>query len=295
MKIRNIQTRLLLILLPMIFAVLGVLAGVSYYFSKESLAKSVNETALAVGADYANRVQADMGLLIAHLEDLASIPLISAGTEKLRIAQVLAETQTRLGSFDVLIFASPDGSGITSAGAAAQYGERDYFKKVLATKKPTISEPLISKVTGKMAVALAVPVTNNGKLTGVIIATFSMERLTAMVKDLKFLETGYGQITEDSGTIIAHPRRPDLVGKLNLLEKKINPELKLPQSELDDRLMNLVKTAVETGNQTRGIYSFVDSVERIAVATPIELAGGQRWVMMVAAPETEATQATAAL
>ncbi|HWR06253.1 methyl-accepting chemotaxis protein [Sporomusa sp.] len=292
MKIKKIQTHLLLILLPLVLVSLSVLAGVSYYLSNKSLTESIDETAMAVGTDYANRVQGDIELLISQLEGLASVQGVSAGADKIQIARDLAEFQQRIKSFDAVIFILPDGAGISGTGAAASYGERDYFKKVIATKKSVVSDPLVSKATGKLAVVLAVPVTNNGQLTGVLVGTFSMERLSSMIRDLHFLDTGYGQLSDDSGLIIAHPKRPELAGTLNLAEKKINPELKLEQTELDDRLINLFKEAAHSGKQARGVYRFNDNVERVGVSTPVALPGGQRWVMMVAAPEAEATRAT---
>jgi methyl-accepting chemotaxis protein len=290
MKVKNIQTRLLLVLLPLILVVLGALSGASYYLAKQSLTKSIDEMGRAVGTDYSNRVQADMERMITQLDDLASIQRIRTGTDKAQISEAMAEMQKRVGIFDAVIFISSDGSGITNTGQTDSYGEREYFKKVLVTKKAVISNPLVSKVTGKLSVVLAVPVINNGQLTGVLTGTFSMERMTNMISDLKFLDTGYGQVSDDSGIIIAHPKQPDLIGKLNLLDKKINPELRLPKSELDERLTNLFKQAAQEGKQSRGVYSFVDGVERVAVATPINLPGDQRWVVMVAAPEVEATR-----
>ena len=292
MKITKIQSRLLLVLMPLVLAALSVLAGVSYYLSTQSLSASIDETATSVGTDYARRVQADISLLITQLEGLASIPQVGAGADKTQIAQALAEFQKRSKSFDAVIFILPDGTGISGTGDAAAYGERDYFKKVLATKANVVSDPLVSKATGKLAVVLAVPVTQDGRLTGVLVGTFSMERLTAMIKDLHFLDTGYGQLSDDSGIIIAHPKRPELAGKLNISEKKVNPELKLQQPELDDRLINLFKEAAQTGKQARGVYRFNDDVERVSVSTPVDLPGGQRWVMMVAAPQAEATRPT---
>lgn len=291
MRVKNIQVRLLIWLLPLFFIVLAVLSSISYVLSKQALEKSVDETAMAIGTDYANRVQSDMELMTARLEDLADNPVIRSASNKEQIISVLAQTQNRLNSFDAMIFILPDGSGFNSSGASSHYGDRDYFKKVLATKKPIISDPLTSKTTGKLSVVLAVPVLDHGQLTGVLVGTVSMDRLTSMMKELKFLETGYGQLSDDSGIIIAHPKRPELVGKLNLREKQINPELQLPKSELDERLINLFKASADSGLQARTVYTFVDGVSRVAVGTPISLPGGQRWVMMVAAPEAEATQA----
>ncbi len=291
MRVKNIQTRLLLALLPLVIVALCALAGSSFYLSKQALTKSIGQTAMATGTDYSQRVQADIEQMLAQLEDLANIQHIQNGTDKMQIAATLAETQKRLSKFDVIVLITPDGTGLTNEGKTTPYGDREYFKKVIATQKPVVSDPLISKATGKLAVVLAVPVFNQGKLTGVMVGTFSTERLSAMIKDLKFLETGYGQLADDSGMIIAHPKNGVLVGKLSLKEKQINPELKMKDTVMDDQLITMFKSAIESGKQVSGTYTF-DKVARFAVFTPIDLPGGQRWLMAVAAPEAEATKDT---
>lgn len=291
MKIKSIRTRLLLLLLPLIFVILASLAGASYYIAKQALNKSVNETAAAVGTDYSYRVKGDIETMLAELEGLANMPALRT-QDKAQITLSLAEAKKRWGNFDVITYISLDGAGANDTGQTASFSDRDYFKKVLETKQAVVSDPITSKATGKLAVVLAVPVMNQNQLTGVVCATFSMERLSNMIKDMKFLKSGYGQLADGGGVIIAHPQRPDLVGKLNLAEKKINPELKLEQTELDDALIALFKKTADSKKQTAGIYSFVDGVKRVSVFTPIELPGDQEWVLTVAAPEKEGTAAT---
>lgn len=295
MKITSIQTRLLVILVPFFILSFSVLSGISYYFSQQSLAKSVSETANSVGADYGNRVKADVRVMMAQLEDLASFQRIRMGNDKAQIIGALAEQHKRFTHFDVLIFVFPDGSAVRSDGTIGQYADREYFKKVLSTKKATMSDPIISRATGKAAVAMAVPAINNGQLTGVIVATFSLERLTNLIKDLKFDETGYGMIADDSGLCIAHPKMPELAGKINFTAKKINPDLKNIKGEIDDRMISSFKQAAESGKQIQGKYAFVDGTTRVAVYTPIDLPGGQRWIMVVAAPEAETTREASSL
>ncbi|KYZ77992.1 chemotaxis protein [Anaerosporomusa subterranea] len=294
MNIKSVQTRLLLWLLPLIFVVLSVLSGVSYYISKQSLDQSIGETAEAIGTDYGYRIKGSIQELMIQLEDMAKTQTFRTGTDKAQISAAMAEIQKRIG-FETVLYISPDGSAIRGDGTTGQYRDREYFKKVLDTKKAYVSEPLTSRATGKMSFFLAVPVMNNGQLIAITGGTYSLEKMTDLIKDLKFLDTGYGQISDDSGTIIAHPKNPGIIGKLNLAEKKINAEIKLQQNELDDRLIALFTKAAQSGQQTHGVYSFVDGVARYGVYTPIDLPGGQRWVMGVSAPETEATQDTDAL
>ncbi|MDR3565278.1 MAG: methyl-accepting chemotaxis protein, partial [Negativicutes bacterium] len=72
-------------------------------------------------------------------------------------------------------------------------------------------------------------------------------------------------------------------------------DLKLKETELDDRIIALFKKVSESGKQAQGKYVFVDGVSRVAVYTPIDLPGGQRWIMIVSAPEAEVTREAATL
>ena len=104
MKIRSIQMKLLCMLVPLFLIALGILSGTSYYFSRESLSKSVDETAAAVGTDYANSVSGDVELMLAELSDLASIQRVRGGASGDRGALVAAldEAYKRLNTFDVI-------------------------------------------------------------------------------------------------------------------------------------------------------------------------------------------------
>jgi len=166
---------------------------------------------------------------------------------------------------------------------------------VVMTKQPVVSDPLLAKATGKWAVNIAVPVLDNGNLIGVVTGSVALAHLSDIVKDVKFKDTGYGVIADDSGMIIAHALKPELVGNLNLMEKKVKPELNLGVSELDDRLVALFKTASETGKQVSGIHTFAGSPPLLSIFTAINLPGGQRWIMIVSAPEAEATREVGSL
>lgn len=270
MKIKSVQNRLLLYLLPLIFVVLSVLSGTSYFIANQSLTESVHDTAMAVGTDYSMRIQGSIREIMIQLEGLAATPVARTGTDKAQIIAAMTDIQKAIG-FETVLFITPDGSGLRSDGTTGQYSDREYFKKVLSTQKSYVSDPLISRATGKISVFLAVPVINNGQLIAMVGGTYSLERMTDLIKDLKFLHSGYGQIADDSGVVIAHPKNPEVIGKMNLTEKKLNAELKMQHNELDDRLVALVTTSIKSGSQTYGTYTFADGVTRYGVFTPIEL------------------------
>ncbi|AIF52547.1 methyl-accepting chemotaxis protein [Pelosinus sp. UFO1] len=294
MKVTSIQTRLLIILLPVFILSLGILSCLSYYLSSGSLEKSIDDTARATSTDYANRIENMIQDRIVRLEDLASVPAIQKGSDKSELVTLMAQAKQRMGMFDVIFFISPDGSGVRSDGSLGKHNDRDYFKRVVETKTAYVSNPLYSKTTGKLAINLTVPVVYNGQLVGILGGSCSLEKLSDIMGSLRFMDSGFGYLADSAGVVIAHPRT-ELITKLKLSESNIDAELKLPKAELDNRLINLFETTVENGRQVQGRYTYIDGVSHRAVFTPIELPDGMHWVMIVTVAEAEATKEVAIL
>jgi methyl-accepting chemotaxis protein len=292
MKVKSLQTKFLLFLLPFFILSFIVLSGVSYYLANHYLINSVSETAMSLGKDYSNQVRADIDERMAHIEELCSLPQFQSADDKAQILATLISAKKRLDTFDNFVFMFPDGAGIRADGSSASYINDASYKKVLETKKPVVSDPLVSKITGKMVVVLAVPVIRDGQLKGMISAVYPLDKLSESVKALKFKETGYGYLVNQSGTVITHPNQ-ELIGKLNLIDTTANSELKTPVA-LDERLAGLLKVTIEKDKQVQGTYNTHDGV-RVAVLTPIDLPGDMRWIMFVTAPETEVYKDSASL
>ena len=290
MKITSIKKKLLLILLPFIIISFLLLSGMSYYLSRQALSQSVDQEALAIGSDYSHRVEGYIYSTKTQLQSFASIRRIYNPTDAQSLIVALNDCQKQLDYLENVTYIYPDGKALRPDGSTVNLGDRDYFKKVIATKKPAVSDIITSRTTGKSGINVAVPVFFEGQLTGVLTGNISMDSLSNLIKEVKFKETGYGVVLDSSGYFIMHPRAPELIGKMSLAEKKINPELKMQATELDDSLVNLFKSAAASGKAVRGQYTFVDGVTRIGTITPIELVGGQRWFMMVTAQEAEANQ-----
>jgi len=293
--ITSIRTKLLLVLVPLFIISFAVLAGVSYYLSSQSVQKSMDTIAMNLGTDYSTRIQSDIQGRLSHLEDLANSKSFETGADKEQMVEVLAGFKKRNGDFDAATFVGLDGNAIHDAGQVVNRSDRDYVKAVLATKKAYVSNPVISGTTGKMSVVLAVPVLNNGQLVGMVCGTYSLENLSESLKGVKFMDTGFGFLADNSGMVIAHPKNLEYIGKLKVSEKKVNPELKFKQSELDDRLINLFNSAAKSDKEVLGKYSSEDGTTSVAVFTPVELPGGSRWVLITAAPEAETTHAVSVL
>jgi methyl-accepting chemotaxis protein len=265
---------------------LGTLAGLSYYFSKQILSASVDDTVMAIGTDYAKRIQGSINEKVSYLQGATNNPNIRPDIDRQKLVAALNEVFKRNGKFDAINFVYLDGTTVRFDGTIINLADRGYLREAIKTQQIVISEPLIAKGTNKATVVIVVPILDNGTLVGFLNGTTSLENLNDLVKEIKFKDSGYGTIVDQSGLVLADTN-PELVGKLNLLEKQINTELKLGAAELDDRIIALLKTVTDTGNQTQGTYTSTNNVPTFGVFTPINLPGNQHWTLMVSAPEIE--------
>lgn len=285
---KSIKVKLLAMLLPILVITLSSLFALSYYSSQSLLEQSVSETAQALGNGYAMQVGNSINEIQYKLEALASDPRIHSH-DRTGIFAALAEAKTRISNVDTVNFHPLTGQTFRSDGTTLLLGERDYMAKVVSTKLPYVSDPLISRMTGKLSINISVPVLENGQVIGVLTCPSSFGNISNIIKDIKIETSGYAFLADDSGAIIANPNKPDIEGTLNLLEKQVKPELNLPITELDDRLMTAFKESVENNHQVKAAHTFINDILMVTVFTPVDIAGN-RWILMVTAPEAEILQ-----
>ncbi|MBP2631922.1 MAG: methyl-accepting chemotaxis sensory transducer with Cache sensor, partial [Firmicutes bacterium] len=284
-QLNTVRAKFLIVLIPLFILSFVILSGISYYVANNALLKGADEIARGVGDKFALQIDKNINEKMIRLDELASSPVIIQGDDAAKI-QVLAEAKKRSPEFDMLCFTDLNGVAINEVGARMERGDREYIKKVKETKKPYVSNPSVSGTTGKLITILARPVINNGNLVGYVFGTISLDNISKLMEQVKYEKTGYGYLVDSSGIILGHGSRPDLAGKLNLTEKKVNSEIKDFGTELDARLMSNFKAVVESGQQISSEYVSPSGVELVTVMTPIAL-DGRHWVMVVTAPKAE--------
>ncbi|HWR05698.1 methyl-accepting chemotaxis protein [Sporomusa sp.] len=294
MKITTTYTRLLLYLVPCFLFFFLILSGVSYYLSSQILSHSLDDSIQAIGREDAAQITSHIQGSLLQLTDVSIHPAFQNPANHQQLIDALQETQARLRNTQTIAYIFPDGSALRPDGSAFSVRDRTYFQQVIATKKPVVSEILTNRSNGKRSFSIVFPILQNGQLTGILTASFPFDVLDGVIKNLSFLQTGYGLLANADGTVIAHPRMPELVGKLNLIEKKASSDLNLQQTEQDDRMIALFKASVSSGQARIGVYDF-NKITRIAQMNPIDLPGGQRWILLLTAPEAEARQPLAML
>ncbi len=293
----SIRFRLMMIIASLIASALVIVAGTSYYYASQYLSASIDATEEAVATNVSLRIKTDIEMLSLQLEDLASIARMQTG-DKVQIQPALSEAHKRIGKFESIVFVSPDGMSLSETGTAVSLADRDYFKKVMDTKKPYVSDVLTSRISNKSALVMAVPVMRNGQFVGVLGGVYTLDNMTTIVKSIKYREKGYGFIVDDSGTYLAHPTRPEQVGNANMRTGEMSAALqqKLGTSvKLDPQLIAKFKEAAEKDVRTRVFYKSTAGIQQAGSLSPIDLPGGQRWVLVLSTTLEDATSETSAL
>ncbi len=112
----------------------------------------------------------------------------------------------------------------TEQGAAGNVAEREYFKKAL-NGEINVSQPLLSKVSGKPAFILAAPVHSEGKCVGVLYARVDINKFSEnMVQKLKVGKKSFAYVIDKTGLIFSHPDQ-SLVLKSNISEQDWGKDL----------------------------------------------------------------------
>ena len=290
MRLDRIRTKFLIVLIPLFLVSFIMLSSVSYYVANHALMGSSVETAKAVSDKFSTQIKDIIEEKMIRLEDLSRDDVL-IGVDDASKVTLMQSTLKEVKGFDSLLLTDSKGVGVNSKGQHLNRADREYIQQVIKTKKPYVSEALASGTSGNLIVSLAEPILRNGELKGIIVGTVSLEKLSGVLENVKFKESGYGYIVDSSGIVVAHNKRPELINKLNISEKTVNPELKTKNSELDERLINAFKSVSTSGKQTENIfYTSTAGGSESAVLTPIEL-DGRRWVMVVTAPEEQLTAA----
>ncbi|MDR1623175.1 MAG: methyl-accepting chemotaxis protein [Synergistaceae bacterium] len=295
LKKKSIQAKLLTVFVPVFVISFLVLSGVSYNLSRTALSENTRETAIAIGSRYAEQLKANMESITSDLKIIAQMQVIKEAKDKEQIVSILSDMFESVGAFDVLFFVWPDGAAIRSVNTAFDARNREYFQKVSSTKQSYVSDVMVSSSSGKPSVVVCEPVMNGGELAGMLGVTYNLERMDGIIKNIKFKNTGYGFIVDRTGLVISSPGYPEFIGKLNIGQKRINPEMNLGFSELDDKLPDLFRQVSSGWNRVVvGSYNF-GGFDYDTVLVPINLEGGQHWLVSIVAPLAEVNRNVNAL
>jgi methyl-accepting chemotaxis protein len=238
-----------------------------------SITEASQSQALNIATDLADTVDLVLEEQMKKAESLAAINAFRLAAE----AQFLAHDQEDAlnGQIHALVkglgqnyvglyLARRDGiifSGTKYNGDADYKGidinGRAYFKAVMASGKPVLSDVLRSKSTQKPTLYAAAPIkSTNGTTIGMLGLAVDIDFLINTVSQKKIGDTGYAYMANSSGIVVAHPK-PEYVLELDLKTLE-------GMEEITRHMMN--------GDAGVDNYTF-KGVDKIAAFAPVHLTG----------------------
>jgi methyl-accepting chemotaxis protein PixJ len=287
-KLKGFSLKTKATLLAITIGVLPVAAigGVAYFVANQSITQQIEETQKTLAEDIDDNLNRFMFERYGDIQILANLPILR--NPKVQAVVTLQEKQALLtryatiyGAYDSIAAFDLNGNLLVQSQGKTvdNHFNRAYFQEVLKTKKPIISQPEVSKATGKVVIHFAAPVKDDtGKMIGIVRSQMPIEKLNAVVKD--FNQDGNEYLVSDSFGQIFLSSNPTEVGQQ--IESKVAaiPQLKeAKQSEslvalyagTQERLLGYAPSARLEGLPALRWDSVISLDTNIAFATQKEL------------------------
>jgi methyl-accepting chemotaxis protein len=212
----------------LVVLVLGLIAGLTYHYTRQALNNSTNE-----GLERLAHSKAEM--IDLWIEDAKGLMLVSAGrgvfsavlkddneaTRKVANDELMEQVRS-LAGFSYINIANPQGevraSSLPASVGKIKVPDRQYFQKAMAGQV-NVSEVYLARTTGQPAFAVAAPIKEGGKVLGVIFGVPDLTKFSQRFVDpVKVAASGRMVLYDGTGVVFAHPDKSQIL-KLKLDEQ----------------------------------------------------------------------------
>ena len=278
MQFKSIRTKFLVSILPVMLIGFFVFFGVSYKMASNMLVEDADTIGKGVGKQAALEVQRLFDTNEAYLKIAAKSDAMVHGDREAKI-RALQDVKQNTEVFSNLAYTDVNGIGFDSDGNDLDRSSRAYLPQVVQSGKTIVSEPVISDVTGKVVSVIAVPVIENGVVTGVVGGSIGLSRFDETLSKMATYHTGQLVVMDETGLVIIHPNEPAQVGKLDFSKE-------VSSVKISTSLVDAFKSVIDKDEPTLAHYERESGEEMTGSLVPIHL-DGRRWVIMSEASDSE--------
>ena len=280
-KIKSVAKNIILRICAIVLIVAFTIGGISIFMSRTAMIEQV-EVALTdtthLGAERIAIAIEDRLLILQEIANRARTKTMDINVQR----ESIKEDIERLGYLDMAIV-SLEGTATYILGEnTADLSDRLYVKTALSGT-PNVSDVLISKVTNSAVLMYAVPITDNGKVIGALIARRDGNALFEITDQMGYGTNGYAYIINDLGVTVAHPNKDLVMEQFMPIEAaNSNPEF-APVAEV---FKNVLSTKTGIGDYTYKGDNLYYAFEPIP---------GTNWYLVNTAIQSEVLQSVNAL
>ncbi len=280
----NINTkRLNLLIIFLLIVVIG--AGLWFYngFLRDKLAEQNRQYLLEVSTKNASAIE----ILVAEEIDTIKAVANIIGNEPnytLDKAMEILKREAERKTFIRLGIIQSNGNAITTDNVSMNLIDREYYKKALAGES-NVSDRLEDKIGGGLINVLAVPLTVQGKLEGVVIATMDNKKFSDLLNIDIFSGEGFAYVIKKDGRPVIYPQHK------NSLKEFDDVFTVLSKGGVSKQIISNMKEDMANGRSGMVEYSR-GGVSRIAAYSPSKV---NDWYVFSVVPKVAALSTTNAI
>ena len=214
----RLGTKIISLLILLITVSVLIIGVISTNAQVTTISENLTYTTKELSEGLSQKVHAFLYQNVSILDSIAStndIKLYNAQDQKV----LLEEINRKYPDFEVIFITDVTGQQVAKSDGTDELvnnSDRDYFKAVASQKKAIISDVLVSKVTGKPAVVIAVPIFNSHhEFQGILGGKVNLSKIEELRSKITIGDTGYAYVTDNQGQILVHPDK-------NVVEERKN-------------------------------------------------------------------------
>ena len=215
----RLGTKIISLIILLITVSVLIIGVISTNAQVTTISENLTYTTKELSEGLSQKVHAFLYQNISILDSIAStndIKLYTAQDQKV----LLEEINKKYPDFEVIFITDVTGQQVAKSDGTDELvnnSDRDYFKAVASQKKAIISDVLVSKVTGKPAVVIAVPIFNSQhEFQGILGGKVNLSEIEEMRNKITIGDTGYAYITDNQGQILVHPDKSVVEERKNI-------------------------------------------------------------------------------
>ncbi|MEN1760149.1 bifunctional diguanylate cyclase/phosphodiesterase [Anoxynatronum sibiricum] len=270
---RSIKIKILFLSLTIILAASAILGASSYQANTHVLEREAEASLELLALESAEKLSLMIQLQLKGLEELAARERVRSMDWTRQMDALLPELERQ--GFLALAVVNSDGIAHYIDGYTLPLGDRPYIQQALAGQT-TVSEVLVSRVTGQPVVMLATPIETSDKSPAALIARMDGTWLTDLVAQIQYRDNGVACLINYEGTILAHRQHPEWALTLATLDtiREESPHF--------ESFTSFVSQTLQT--QQPGIGSYAANATQMHMGfAPV---AGTDWMLYVGATHT---------
>lgn len=273
---KSIKTKLIVSCSLLVLSVAVIVGAVAIGIGYQSIRAESEHSLELLSAESAKLVESRMEAVISTLSMISMKKEIIAMGWEVNV-NTLKEELIKTDFLDIG-FVLPNGYTYYTDGTVRLMSDRTYVEAALKGDSE-ISDVILSRVTRKPEIEVAVPVLKDKEVVGALIGRMEADSLSNITKDIGYGEQGYSFMINKEGTIIAHPNADEVVKRFNPIKK----------GKEDPALTSLANAYQKILDKQNGVVRYETQEDKLISAfTPIE---GTDWIFIITADQNEILEA----